>query len=113
MSESKEVRLEEEEEEILKEEEESSEETENSSESNEDEDTESFTSQLHIDVNRNKIYQGLCTLLEDEEGNNILQYINLLHTELIGINSSLQNLSSMSKSLEIIAETLTKSKSDV
>jgi hypothetical protein len=103
MSKSKDIEVEE-----LSMEEESSEES--SSESSE-ENSGSFSSQLHIDVNQNKIYQGLCTLLEDEEGNNILQYINLLHTELIGINTSLQNLSSMSKSLETIADVLQKKKS--
>ena len=103
MSKSKKEELEEE---ILVEEEESSEETEESSE----EENDSFTSQLHIDVNQNKIYQGLCTLLEDEEGNNILLYINLLHTELIGINASLKNLSLMSKSLETIAECIQNKK---
>jgi len=96
--------------ELEQEEEEESEEEEDDDDSSEEE--EDDDSQLHIDINQNKIYQGLCTLFEDEEGNNILQYINLLHTELIDINSSLKNLSSMSNSLEIIAKSLKNKKSD-
>lgn len=45
-----------------------------------------------IDLSENEVYRGICTLFEDEDGNNILEYISLLHTELIGINKSLENL---------------------
>ena len=45
-----------------------------------------------IDLSQNEVYRGICTLFEDEDGNNILEYISLLHTELIGINKSLENL---------------------
>jgi hypothetical protein len=35
------------------------------------------SSAINIDLTENNIYQGICTLFEDEEGNNILQYINI------------------------------------
>ena len=47
---------------------------------------------IPIDLSENEVYRGICTLFEDEEGNNILEYISLLHTELIGINKSLEYL---------------------
>ena len=43
-----------------------------------------------IDLSDNDFYKGLCTLLEDEHGNNILEYVSLLHTELIGVNKNLR-----------------------
>ena len=57
-----------------------------------------------IDLSQNEFYRGICTLLEDEDGNNILEYISLLHTELIGINKSLENLRSMRKDIGRIAD---------
>jgi hypothetical protein len=66
-----------------------------------------------IDLSENEIYRGVCTLLEDEEGNNILEYISLLHTELIGINKSLENLKGIRKDisrLAVCAELFLKSK---
>ena len=55
----------------------------NDSDDNSEEDDERH---VPIDLSENEVYRGICTLLEDEEGNNILEYISLLHTELIGIN---------------------------
>jgi hypothetical protein len=57
-----------------------------------------------IDLSENEIYKGVCTLLEDEEGNNILEYISLLHTELIGINKSLENLKPLRKDITRLAD---------
>ena len=57
-----------------------------------------------IDLSKNEIYRGICTLFEDEDGNNILEYISLLHTELIGINKSLENLKLIRKDINRIAE---------
>jgi hypothetical protein len=57
-----------------------------------------------VDLSQNEFYRGICTLLEDEDGNNILEYISLLHTELIGINKSLENLRSMRKDIGRIAD---------
>lgn len=51
---------------------------------------EDMDNKVHIDLSDNDYYKGLCTLLEDEHGNNILEYISLLHTELIGVNKNLR-----------------------
>jgi hypothetical protein len=59
---------------------------------------------IPIDLSENEIYRGICTLLEDEEGNNILEYISLLHTELIGINKSLENLKLIKNDIKRIAD---------
>ena len=74
------------------------EEEEDSDEENSDDD------RIPIDLSQNEIYRGVCTLLEDEEGNNILEYISLLHTELIGINKSLENLKLMRKDITRLAD---------
>jgi len=59
---------------------------------------------IPIDLSENEVYRGICTLFEDEEGNNILEYISLLHTELIGINKSLENLRGIRKELSRLAD---------
>ena len=55
-----------------------------------DGDMDSLEQKVAIDLSDNEFYKGLCTLLEDEHGNNILEYISLLHTELIGVNKNLR-----------------------
>ena len=57
-----------------------------------------------VDLSENEYYRGICTLLEDEDGNNILEYISLLHTELIGINKSLENLRTIRKDIGRLAD---------
>lgn len=59
---------------------------------------------IPIDLSENEFYRGICTLFEDDDGNNILEYISLLHTELIGINKSLENLRGMRKDISRIAD---------
>jgi hypothetical protein len=76
--------------------------TNNSEENDEQEDDDD--ERIPIDLSENEIYRGVCTLFEDEEGNNILEYISLLHTELIGINKSLENLKSMRKDISRLAD---------
>ena len=76
---------------------------ENQEESEEDESQES-DNRIPIDLSQNEIYRGVCTLFEDEHGNNILEYISLLHTELIGINKSLENLKSIKKDISRMAD---------
>lgn len=69
-----------------------------------------------IDLSENEVYRGVCTLFEDDEGNNILEYISLLHTELIGINKSMENLRGIRKDLSRladVAELLLKGKKDL
>ena len=59
---------------------------------------------IPIDLSQNEVYRGVCTLFEDDEGNNILEYISLLHTELIGINKSLENLKNIRKDITRLAD---------
>ena len=75
----------------------------NDSESS-DEETVDNQERVPIDLSENEIYRGVCTLLEDEDGNNILEYISLLHTELIGINKSLENLRLIRKDITRLAD---------
>jgi hypothetical protein len=77
-------------------------ETEGEEDDNEEEDDDD--ERIPVDLSQNEFYRGICTLLEDEDGNNILEYISLLHTELIGINKSLENLRSMRKDIGRIAD---------
>jgi len=63
-----------------------------------------YDNQIPIDLSENEIYKGICTLLEDDQGNNILEYISLLHTELIGVNKSLENLKGIRKEITRIAD---------
>jgi hypothetical protein len=74
------------------------------SEEDDDENSEDDENRIPIDLSENEIYRGVCTLLEDEEGNNILEYISLLHTELIGINKSLENLKLIRKDITRLAD---------
>lgn len=81
--------------------------------SDEDENSGDEEDDCAIDLSQNEIYKGICTLFEDEEGNNILEYISLLHTELIGINKSMENLKGIRKEitrLADIAELMVKNK---
>jgi len=61
-----------------------------------------------IDLSDNDYYKGLCTLLEDEHGNNILEYISLLHTELIGVNKNLRNMRKEMNRMANCAEIMVK-----
>ena len=82
--------------------EEDNEETSTNDEVNEDD--EQDEQRIPIDLSENEIYRGVCTLLEDDDGNNILEYISLLHTELIGINKSLENLRLIRKDITRLAD---------
>ena len=77
---------------------------EDDDEDDDDEDDEQEGGNMPIDLSQNEIYRGVCTLLEDDDGNNILEYISLLHTELIGINKSMENLRGIRKELTRIAD---------
>lgn len=79
-------------------------ESENTETSENEEEEEDDDERVPIDLSENEIYRGVCTLLEDEEGNNILEYISLLHTELIGINKSMENLRLIRKEMTRIAD---------
>ena len=61
---------------------------------------------IPIDLSENEIYRGVCTLLEDDEGNNILEYISLLHTELININKNMEYVKSIKDDIHRIANSV-------
>ena len=69
-----------------------------------EEEEEDDDERVPVDLSENEYYRGICTLLEDEDGNNILEYISLLHTELIGINKSLENLRNIRKDIGRLAD---------
>lgn len=70
-----------------------------------DEDSsDSGSGRIAVDLTQNDFYKGMVSLLEDDEGNNILDYINLLHTELVGINKSLENLRLIRKDIARVAD---------
>jgi len=73
-------------------------------ESEEENESQESDNRIPIDLSQNEVYRGVCTLFEDEHGNNILEYISLLHTELIGINKSLENLKSIKKDISRMAD---------
>ena len=58
----------------------------------EDEEYDGEDDKIAIDLSDNPVYRGLCTLLEDDEGNNLLEYISLLHSELIGHNKTMKGI---------------------
>lgn len=81
----------------------------------EDEDNQSaVSSNVAIDLSENEFYKGMCTLLEDQEGNNILEYISLLHSELIGHNKTMKaikkDLSTIAECAKIMTQQMSKSK---
>jgi hypothetical protein len=71
-----------------------------------DDNSQSGGSSVNIDLTDNKIYQGMCTLFEDEDGNNILEYISLLHTELININKNMEYVKSIKDDIHRIANSV-------
>ena len=73
-------------------------------EDDEDDADDADDERIPIDLSQNEVYKGICTLFEDEEGNNILEYISLIHTELIGMNKSLEFLRGIKKDLSRIAD---------
>ncbi len=64
--------------------------------------------EYEIDLSDNEIYKGIYSLFEDEEGNNILNYISLLHNELQGLNENMKNLRPLRKDMGRIADSLEK-----
>jgi hypothetical protein len=77
---------------------------ENQVEESDEEESQESDNRIPIDLSQNEVYRGVCTLFEDEHGNNILEYISLLHTELIGINKSLENLRTIKKDITRLAD---------
>ena len=78
--------------------------SENGEDEEDSDDEEETNDGIPIDLSQNEVYRGICTLFEDNDGNNILEYISLLHTELIGINKSLENLKYLRKDISRMAD---------
>ena len=74
------------------EEEEEDEEEEEEEEEDDDDEDEDCDDRVAIDLSDNPVYRGLCTLLEDDEGNNLLEYVSLLHSELISHNKTMKGI---------------------
>ncbi len=84
----------------------SSSDKDSSSENGDDDDEEE--SEYEVDLSENEIYKGLYSFFEDDEGHNILDYISLLHTELIGIGKTMTNLKVIRKDVTRIADCFEK-----
>ena len=78
---------------------------EDSSQNDEGSDSDGGSS-VNIDLTNNEIYQGVCTLFEDEDGNNILEYISLLHTELINMNKNMESVKTIKDDIHRIANAI-------
>ncbi len=78
--------------------------SETSSHSSDDEDDESDGEEVNIDLSNNEFYKGMCTLLEDENGNNIVQYVDLLCDETKEIADSVKNLEHIRRDIHSIAK---------
>jgi hypothetical protein len=77
-------------------------------EEEDDEEDEEDGSEVNIDLSDNDFYKGMCTLLEDDNGNNIVKYIDLLceHTKEIGDN--VKHLEGMRQDIHRIAKSFEK-----
>lgn len=99
------------EEEVVEHEVEEEDQDEDDEESDGEQSAGSSVNEMHnIDLSDNDFYKGLCTLLEDEQGNNILEYISLLHTELIGLNKNMRLVRKDIGRIATCAEIMVKSK---
>jgi hypothetical protein len=63
-------------------------------------------SDINIDLTNNDIYKALCTLLEDQDGNNILDYLNIMKDDLHELSKGVKNLSLLKKDVNRIADSL-------
>ncbi len=66
------------------------------------------SSDYEIDLSDNEIYKGIYSFFEDEEGNTILDYISLLHTEMIGMHKAMLNMKLMRRDVTRIADAFEK-----
>ncbi len=82
--------------------------SEEEDEEDDEEEDEEDASEVNIDLSDNDFYKGMCTLLEDDNGNNIVRYIDLLceHTKEIGDN--VKHLEGMRQDIHRIAKCFEK-----
>lgn len=77
-------------------------------EEEEEEDDEEEGSEVNIDLSDNEFYKGMCTLLEDDNGNNIVRYIDLLCEHTKEISDSVKHIESMRNDIHRIAKSFEK-----
>ena len=75
-----------------------------SSGSDGDDEGEDEGSEVNIDLSNNEFYKGMCTLLEDENGNNIVQYIDLLCDNTAVISENTKHLEHIKNDIHRIAK---------
>lgn len=74
-------------------------------EDDEEDDDDDQNSDINIDLTNNDIYKALCTLLEDQDGNNILDYLNIIKDD---IHELTKGVKSYKKDIGRIADSLEK-----
>jgi hypothetical protein len=62
-------------------------------------------SEVNIDLSNNEFYKGMCTLLEDDNGNNIVQYVDLLCDNTAAISENTKHLEQIRNDIHRIAKT--------
>jgi hypothetical protein len=72
--------------------------------SSEGEEDDEEGSEVNIDLSNNEFYKGMCTLLEDENGNNIVQYIDLLCDNTAAISENTKHLEHIKNDIHRIAK---------
>lgn len=76
--------------------------------SEEDDDDDEEGSEVNIDLSENDFYKGMCTLLEDDNGNNIVRYVDLLCEHTKEISDSVKHIESMKNDIHRIAKCFEK-----
>ncbi len=77
-------------------------------EEDEDEEDEEDGSEVNIDLSDNDFYKGMCTLLEDDNGNNIVKYIELLCDQTKEVADNVKHLEGMRQDIHRIAKCFEK-----
>ena len=83
---------------------EGSEGSEGTEETEDTEETDEDGSEVNIDLSENDFYKGMCTLLEDENGNNIIKYIELLCDQTKEVADNVKHLESIRVDIHRIAK---------
>lgn len=68
----------------------------------------STDSEINIDLTNNDIYKALCTLFEDQDGNNILDYMNIIKDDVHELVKGVKCLVSIKKDITRIADSIEK-----
>jgi hypothetical protein len=82
--------------------------SEEEDEEDEEEDDEEEGSEVNIDLSDNDFYKGMCTLLEDDNGNNIVRYVDLLCEHTKEISDNVKHLEGMRQDIHRIAKSFEK-----